>query len=287
VVSSSPLGRFLRARRQAIVPEALVAPDGRAVRRRTAGLRREEVAARATMSPDYYTRLEQGRERSPSERVLTALSRALELDEQAASHLFDLAGHGERPPAPVPAPDVDAAELVDLVHRFDGPALVVDPFGDIVACNVLVSVLHGGVTPGDNLIERTFLDPRSRELYPDWESVAASAAGTLRLAYGRYPEHERFEAIFSLLDSRSDDFRRHWTDFGAVRRTKEEIRIRHHTEVLHLTYVGLIVVGSPGLQLFVYRPAADPEAEKAYERFARAVHGSAAGRRRTALLRED
>src|SRR5690348_18490604 len=128
------LADFLRRRREALQPGDVGLPAGFAGRRRTRGLRREEVAALAAMSTDYYTRLEQQRGPQPSEQMLTALARALRLTGDERDYLFRVGGHNA--PAPVAAAAHVAPALLRVLDRLsDTPALILSSLGETLVQN--------------------------------------------------------------------------------------------------------------------------------------------------------
>ena len=203
------LGAFLKARRaQAQLDEAARVGSGY---RRVPGLRREEVAVLAGLSADYYSRLEQGRERHPSEQVLLALANALELTIDARTHLFRLAGWA------MPAGRDDnhrtvSDELKSLMAAWlTTPAYVIDGRMDILAENDLAKALHSAFSAPDNLARMTFLDPAGRDFYVDWERAAQSAAGHLRLAEGHDPGDSRLLGLVDELSRGSAAFRQLWS----------------------------------------------------------------------------
>ena len=252
------LGSFLTARRAQAQPDAAtVATSGY---RRVPGLRREEVAVLASLSADYYTRLEQGRERHPSEQVLSALARALDLDADARAHLFRLAGRAV--PAGYDHRDGtvsdDLTRLMSTWHAT--PAYVIDRTMDVLAENDLARALHSGLTETDNLARSVFLDPAGRDFYVDWERAAHSATGHLRLAEGHDP---RLLELLDELTRRSPAFRDLWSRHDVRGKTREPKLFRHHdVGVLTLGYEALDIRSDPGLQLIVYHaPAGSPSAE--------------------------
>ena len=181
VDSTNALGEYLRARRQAIPPERAGLPV--AGRRRTPGLRREELALLAGISTDYYVRLEQGRERSPSDQVLGALARALSLEPDATAYLHALvhAGARGRPRYTEHA----SPELQQLLESWpDNPALVLGRFSDVLARNSMAAALHREFTVLDNLVKTVFLDPVAPRFYGEWEQIKWSSAAGLRAAAG-------------------------------------------------------------------------------------------------------
>ncbi|MGY0388312.1 helix-turn-helix transcriptional regulator [Nocardioides sp. WG-D5] len=245
------LGDFLRARRAQVTPAAAGIPDFG--RRRVPGLRREEVATQAGMSVDYYVRLEQGRERSPSAQVLEALAQVLILDEDARLHLFQLAGvaPGARRTTPTERVDPELRRLLDMWP--DNPAIVLGRGYDLLAGNALAYALFGGFEHGANLVVKIFLDPGGRSLYPDWEHVAAYTVAGLRMAYGEDPTEPRINEVVDMMLARSPDFARLWERHEARRKRMESKRFRH-PEVGEMTLWmnAFDVKSSPGQELIVY-----------------------------------
>lgn len=184
---STALGEFLRARREALGPQDVGLPGHG--RRRVPGLRREEVALLAGVSPDYYMRLEQGRETSPSPQVVDAIATALRLDDAAHDHLRRLprAAHARRG-FPADHDRVSPALRRLLDSWPDTPAFVLGPALDVLAHNALAAALHSGFQRFDNLARMVFLDPAGRAFHRDRERAARSCVAELRAAYGCDPD---------------------------------------------------------------------------------------------------
>jgi transcriptional regulator with XRE-family HTH domain len=221
------LADFLRRRREALRPEDVGLREGR--RRRTAGLRREEVALLAHMSADFYARLEQRRGSRPSEQTVGALARALRLTQHEREHLFQLAGH-VAPPRGIRSDHVTPA-LLRVLDRLDTPAMVVSDLGVVLAQNPLAEALLGEQTQFTGLersvIYRWFTDPAERERWPpeDHAIHSRSYAASLRLAQGRDPEGAR-ELVAALL-RRSAEFAALWERHEVAERTDTRKRIAH------------------------------------------------------------
>ncbi|TWD79880.1 helix-turn-helix protein [Kribbella amoyensis] len=164
------LSDFLRRRREALQPEDVGLPRGR--RRRTPGLRREEVATLAAMSTDYYSRLEGGRGPQPSVEMLAAIARALRLTLEERDHLFLLAGHGT-PPRTTRPDHVDPGMLRILDRLHDTPAMLLNRLGETLAQTPAHVAFAGEQTnlrgPERSEIYRWFADPESRVLYREPE----------------------------------------------------------------------------------------------------------------------
>ncbi|WP_407938203.1 helix-turn-helix domain-containing protein [Motilibacter peucedani] len=222
--------------------------------RRVPGLRREEVALLAGVSADYYVRLEQGRERTPSPQVVDALAVALRLDHDGRSHLYRLAGLAPRLATSGPVP----AELVALVEGWpDNPALVFDRSNDVLAANRLARALFDEFAFSGNLMEIVFLDPAAHEFYDDWPAVAANSAAGFRLGHSEAYDDPRVQEVLHGLLGRSAEFRELWQANDARGKTLESKTFRH-PEVGRLTLhmQAFDVRSGPGLQLVVY--SADP-----------------------------
>lgn len=210
------LADFLKSRRARLKPEDVGLVDaGR--RRRTPGLRREELASVAGISVDYYTRLEQGRDVHPSLEVLTALGRALRLDDAEHRHLVTLATAqraGRREPgAAVERVRPEVQRLVEALHGT--PAFVLGRRMDVLAWNPLAAALitdFGALAPARrNMMLLLFLDPSSRDLYANWTEIARESIAHLRGATGRHPDDQRLAAIVGELSVKSPEFRQLWS----------------------------------------------------------------------------
>jgi transcriptional regulator with XRE-family HTH domain len=214
-MARSGLGAFLRSRRERITPVDVGLPAGR--RRRTPGLRREEVAQLAFISTEYYTRLEQARGPSPSREVLAGLARALRLSDAERDHLHQLAGV---PPGPPPGPSRDVRpSILDLVRRLPLAAATVNSaVYEVLAWNDLAAALmedFSAVPPRDrNLARRAFLGPHSdgRRLYgvSDVEEFTRSVAVGLRAAMARYQDSPEVTGLVDELLAGSDEFTKLW-----------------------------------------------------------------------------
>ncbi|WP_020016404.1 helix-turn-helix transcriptional regulator [Promicromonospora sukumoe] len=260
-MTSSPLGDYLRGRRDRLAPEALGLPvHGR---RRVAGLRREEVAMLTGVSVDYYVRLEQGRETSPSPQVLDSLGEVLRLDDDGRQHLYRLAGLSPRPVPPAPVEEADDALLEVMLSWTGSPALVFGRAFDVLAANPLAEALFGGFPFSRNLTRATFLDPRARTFYPDWHLVAENTVAGLRLADGLTPGDPRIRAVVDELRVKSPDFAELW-DRNDARGKRLDRKRFAHPEVGHLELRVHVfdVRGAAGQELVVYHATAgSPSAE--------------------------
>lgn len=198
--ASDDFAAYLRARRALVRPVDVGLPAGRA--RRVPGLRREEVAALADISADYYLRLEQGRGSQPSRGVLSALATALRLDEFGAEHLYRLSARMELPAVTLPVPSVldDATrEMMASVWQHT-PGFVVDRNQDVLAANALVTALSPGIiASGNNLVVHTFQGALGTTGLAGefWRGQASDLAAALRY-YGD-PDDGRYRQVVSIL----------------------------------------------------------------------------------------
>ncbi|MFJ9029045.1 helix-turn-helix transcriptional regulator [Streptomyces sp. NPDC102274] len=248
------LGEFLRARRERLRPQD-VGMASYGVRRVT-GLRREEVAVLARVNPDYYARLEQGRERHPSPQVLDALCRALQLETDARTHLYQLAGTAPSDQFTHTTDHVSPA-LRQLMDGYPGaPAFVINRTLDILATNALADILYSPFEQADNLARMTFLDPAGRQFYPRWDWTAEATVVNLRQGAGLDPDNPRLRELVRTLTEHSADFTRLWNTHGVRGKTQDAKHLRHpDVGLLTLTYQAFDVRDAPGQQLVIYQAA--------------------------------
>ena len=231
------LGAFLKTCRARVQPEelGLTSYGGR---RRVPGLRREELAQLAGVSPSYYARLEQGQSRHASPQVLDAIAAALELTGPEREHLRTLAAAaGRRRAARPTAPEHADPALTELLAAMPQvPALILGRRSDVLAWNPLGHALLAshqnfevaGV-PGRrvNMTELVFLDPDTRELYADWESKARAAVGNLRLVAGAHPDDPALAALIGRLTMASPEFGALWADHRVQACATAVYELRH------------------------------------------------------------
>ncbi|GAA4595044.1 helix-turn-helix transcriptional regulator [Planotetraspora phitsanulokensis] len=274
----SPLGDFLRARRQARDIEDLGLRDSG--RRRTPGLRRDELAALAGVSADYYARLEQGRERHPSDQVLGALARVLQLDHEATDHLFDLVRPRVARPAASGSTDRVSPSVLRLMERWsDAVAFVTNRWFDVLARNEVAAAHLGALEYTDNLLRLTFLNPMAREFYLDWEEQAWSKVAHVRAAAGADPDDPALLELVEELSQRSADFRRMWARHDVRAKTSEVLRLNHPiVGEVTLFQESFTVNSAPGQILFVAQAEPGSRSERAMAALAAlGAHGSGAG----------
>lgn len=256
------LADLLRRRRERLTPADVGLPAG--PRRRTPGLRREEVAQIAGVSTDYVARLEQSRGPQPSAQVLGALARALRLTDDERDHLYHLAGR--TPPAAHRSnPHVSPGLLHVLDHLVDSPAMVVSDLGETLAQNRLAIALHGGDRPREGLDRyapwRWFTDPAARAVAPDEDRIvhARTQVADLRATAARRQGDPDVVELVDALLATSDEFRTLWGEHEvAVRRADSKRFV--HPEVGLIDLLCEVLVGAAGDQLLVVlfpRPGTD------------------------------
>jgi transcriptional regulator with XRE-family HTH domain len=228
-------------------------------------LRREEIAQLACVSVDYYVRLEQGRHLGISDEVLDSISDALRLTPAERRHLRDLAH-------PPDLSGVDTAvevhpSLLSVMGQLETiPSFVVTFALDFVAWNDVADVLYD-LSNMPQSIRNTalflFLDPRSRDLYVDWEWALYGTAGHLRLAVGERPADSRLIAVVNKLIAESPEFRAMWSEYPVSRQLNGPMRLRHPwAGRLDLSYHALSAPDEPGQLLAFYVPEATPETQQ-------------------------
>ncbi|MFL6124992.1 helix-turn-helix transcriptional regulator [Actinophytocola sp.] len=224
------LAAFLRTRREGLRPEDIGLIPG--ARRRTRGLRRDEVAALAVMSTDYYTRLEQQRGPQPSEQMLTALARALRLTTSERDYLFQVAGRN--PPSPVSTATHVAPALLRVLDRLaDTPALILSNLGETLVQNRLAQALFGDQShhkgTARSEIYRWFTNPEARLHYPenDRERQSRALVASLRAAYGDMGPHSRAGELVRALEKASTEFRTLWARQEVARRFEDHKTLLH------------------------------------------------------------
>lgn len=259
MTNSDDVRKFLTSRRARLTPDeaGLPAYGGN---RRVKGLRREEVAMLAGMSIDYYIRLERGNLSGASDSVLEALARALQLDDAETAHLFDLARASTAAPrvrrkrSPLTVrPSVQ--RVIDAITT--APAWVRNDRGDVLASNELGRALYlemmtdGGTPP--NSARFTFLNPKAREFFADWERAADDIVAVLRSTAGKNPYDKDLSDLIGELSTRSEEFRTRWARHDVKYHRAGRKRL-HHSIVgdLDLTYEALELPADPGLRINVY-----------------------------------
>lgn len=224
------LADFLRHRREALRPEDVALPPG--TRRRTQGLRREEVASLAVMSTDYYTRLEQRRGPQPSAHMLASLARALRLTNDERDYLYRIAGHNA-PLSLSGSPHVAPALLRVLDRLHDTPALILTDLGETLVQNAMAVALFGDASHHTGLarsaIYRWFTDPVERSAYPEADRDRQSRAqvANLRAALGLRGPQSQAGRLVRALEQESEEFAEMWARHEVARRFEDHKTLIH------------------------------------------------------------
>jgi len=259
------LAHFLRSRRERIMPEQVGLPAGS--RRRTPGLRREEVAVLAGLSPTWYTYLEQGRDIRPSPEVLDSLARVLELTEDERRYIYLLA-NGQLPPLSTTEYEgVDRKLLqrvVDVVGNVEYPVYVGDVYGDVVAWNPVAASWYtdfGRLPAGRrNMLWWMLTAPEARQRIPDWSEEVRDIVARFRIASATRPWDQRFKELIAAMRKVSPEFRTYWADHevrdqhNRLRRIRPgdgevrvvELIVLRMTDAVHSVILHLPVGAAPG-----------------------------------------
>jgi transcriptional regulator with XRE-family HTH domain len=263
-VSDNLLGVYLKDRRIRLDPAALGLP---ATRRRTPGLRREEVAQRANISPTWYTWLEQGRGGAPSAEVLNRISGALMLTDIEREHVF-LLGLGRAPEVRYRAAEGITPRLQRLLDAFEvSPALIRTATWDVVGWNAAaLAVLtdYSALPSGErNILRMIFGDPRVRALQHDWDSVARFVVGSFRADAARAGAASEVADLVSELCELSPEFEALWRD-NDVRVHGEGVKRLRHPILgpIAFEYSAFAVDGRPDLNMTVYNPVSREDGER-------------------------
>ena len=265
IETENVLGTYLRDRRAKLDPSAL---GFAGERRRTPGLRREEVAQRANISPTWYTWLEQGRGGAPSADVLDRIARALMLTEVEREHLF-LLGLGRPPEARYRKNDGVTPRLQRVLDALEpSPALIRTATWDVIAWNRAAPVMlidYGSLPPEErNILRYIFLDPRARAVQYDWESVARFALGAFRVDAARAGASSEIEPFVAELCRISPEFRAMWRENDVPGTHTEAVKHIRHSILgpLAFEYSAFSVDGRTDLSMIVYNPATPDDAER-------------------------
>ncbi|MCG0483787.1 helix-turn-helix transcriptional regulator [Pseudomonas aeruginosa] len=250
-------GDFLRSRRERLTPAAVGLPNG--FRRRTPGLRREEVALLTGVGTTWYTWLEQGRDVRPSAEVLNALAEALNLDPAERQHLFTLADRPSpqtRSHGPEQVPGALARMLASMAGQ---PAYVLGRRWDVLAWNAAAVTVFGDFVrlEGDarNMMHLMFVNEAHRRLLADWDDLAPLSLAMFRADSARYAGDPDFERLIAVLMKESPEFRAWWPRHDVVLQPSTVKRIRHPSAgQLEFEYMSLDVSESPGMRFVVCTP---------------------------------
>ena len=257
--SRNDVSEFLRTRRANVTPDQVNLIVGG--NRRVPGLRREEVATLASVSVDYYARLERGNLTGVSEDVLEAIAHALRLDEAETAHLFALARAAQPGPARRRRP-AKQPELRPSLERFmdaitGAPTWVRNERMDFIAANPLGRALYAPLLADParpaNSARFMFLNPDARTFFPDWDRGADDIVAVLRGYAGRKPHDRSLSDLIGELATRSDEFRTRWAAHN-VRFHRTGLKRIHHPVVgdLELSYEAMELPANPGWTMFAY-----------------------------------
>jgi transcriptional regulator with XRE-family HTH domain len=264
VADDNPFGSYLKDRRTKLDPAAFGVPM---TRRRTPGLRREEVAQRANVSATWYTWLEQGRGGAPSARVLERIARALMLTEVEREHLFLLA-LGRPPEVRYHAAEGVTPRLQRVLDSLEfSPAVVKTLTWDVVAWNRAAAAVltdFGALAAEQrNILRLIFCDPDVRAAQPDWESVARFVVAAFRADAARAGTAGNVRALVDELSRLSPEFDAMWRDSDVRTYGEGTKSLRHPTAgLIALEYSAFAVDGRPDLGLVIYTPATPADAER-------------------------
>ncbi|WP_329545782.1 helix-turn-helix transcriptional regulator [Streptomyces sp. NBC_01356] len=257
------LAAFLRSRRERVTPDEVGLPG--TGRRRTPGLRREELALLAGISATWYTYLEQGREIRASEQVFESLASVLRLDRHERGHLLQLAGHA--PPAEAEAsepltPEVAAVPLLLQPH----PAYIIDGNYDVLSHNQAADQLFPNLITEDdspaNFVRWVFLEPVARDVLVDWEPEARGLLARLRTLAGRHPTDPRYTRLIEELHEGSPQARAWWAQYEVQPRHSGRKRLRHPgLEPVDYAYTAFHLAEQPEQTLVIYLVGGTESAE--------------------------
>ncbi|MFJ4655196.1 helix-turn-helix transcriptional regulator [Nocardia sp. NPDC088792] len=254
-MSANRLGEFLRARREAARPSDGPSP----LRRRTPGLRREEVATRASISADYYSRLEQGRERHPSAQVLDALAAALGLSTAETGYLHSLV-------APPPGSEIVRAGratpneylLLVMGSWSLGPAYIVNHRSDVLARNQLAQRIFERFEYPDNVLRMLFLDPAARQTWAEWDTFARFLVGGVRRTIGPAVDDPATAALLADVSGKSPAFAQLWNSHEMnVHEHKEKTLRDADLGEIKLDFELLTAIDTPNQFLVLHRTATE------------------------------
>ena len=264
IATETLLGTYLKVRRAKLDPAAF---GFASERRRTPGLRREEVAQRANISPTWYTWLEQGRGGAPSADVLDRIAQALMLTDVEREHLF-LLGLGRPPEVRYRKDEGVTPRLQRVLDALEpSPALIRTATWDVVAWNRAATVMltdYGSLPPEQrNILRFIFLDPRVRAAQYDWASVARYVVGAFRVDAARAGAAAEVEPLVDELCRLSPEFKALWRD-NDVRSHGEGVKHIRHPVLgpIAFEYSAFAVDGRPDLSMVVYNPVMPADAQK-------------------------
>lgn len=262
--ASNPLGTFLRDRRSRLDPAALGFPAGR---RRTPGLRREEVAQRANISPTWYTWLEQGRGGAPSEDVLERIASGLMLTAPEREHLFVL-GLGRPPAIKIRGSDEVTPRLQRVLDAMPtSPAIIKTATWDVVAWNAAAAAVltDYSLLPREhrNILRLVFTNSKVKSAQEDWRSVARYVVGAFRADAVRAGATTEITRLVEELSRLSPEFEALWRDNDVAGNADGHKRVHHPKQgMLELEFSSFSIEGRPDLGMIIYNPATEETARR-------------------------
>lgn len=248
------LSAFLRSRRERVTPDDVGLP--RTGRRRTPGLRREELALLAGISATWYTYLEQGRDIRVSDQVLDALATALRLDRHERGHLFQLAGHAPEAKAAQPEPLAAEVAAVPLLLQ-PSPAYIINGTYDVLSHNQAAEELFPHLTAPvgrpPNFARWVFLEPAARSVLVDWEQEARGLLARLRTLAARHPGDARYDGLVDELKAGSPEVSAWWPRYDVQPRHGGRKRLRCPDRgVVEFAYTVFHLAEEPEQTLVIY-----------------------------------
>lgn len=267
------LGEYLRAQRGRVRPEHVGLPAGN--NRRVPGLRRSEVALLAGISSDYYLRLEQGRDRRPSQQILEALAQVFGLDPTGTAYLLSLTDQPAARSRKRARREAVPESIAFLLASINLPAFVEGRYFDVLAANPLAGAVSPRLTTGRNRLRDVFLDPDEQALYTDWDDTTARLVAGFRRSVGTDTHDARFIDLVGELSLASDRFRTLWAQQDVQARQNWPLAIDHPVVGELVLNREKLVIGdtTQSLVLAVYHPT--PGSDSA-ERLALLASSSAA-----------
>lgn len=250
------LSEFLKSRRARLAPSAVGLPE--LGRRRTPGLRREDVAALAGLSATWYTWLEQGRDVRASDRVLESLSRTLRLSVEERDYLFSLAQHRPAPLQPMRSFEIPPAvkRTLDALHM---PAQIITPRWDLIYWNPMAASTfrdYATMHPKErNLIRILLTNPIFQEIPEDFEAMAKRILAKLRVDYSQAAGDPEFDSLIRELNEISPAFKRLWPSPEITGRS-EGVHLLRHPKLGGMTFehTSYVVEGAPALRVVLFAP---------------------------------
>lgn len=258
-------GDFLKTRRARILPSQVGLPEG--TRRKTPGLRREEVASLSGIGLTWYTWIEQGRPLQVSVQVLESLARTLMLDKQETIHLYTLAGQAP----PTSFPDYNQSVSPMLQHVLDSlefsPAIIMDACWNVMAWNKTASMLSMDYSKVDiykrNLLRIMFTDEAFKKTFTDWSSVAQGMVARFRTVYSKFMDDPWIEELVNELKAESREFDLWWSMHN-VKTADSRLKTLFHPVIGQLDFeeASFMVADHAGLIMNVFTPLAGTDTKE-------------------------